>query len=507
MQNSLDFLHSELFRQVQVKRLFDDGKTFADAELKSEWREIEQDYNRQSQQESFDLLAFVHQHFVIPQSFDKQENEAAEQAEGSVRVYIEKLWSVLAREPDAARSCSLLPLSHPYIVPGGRFREIYYWDSYFTGLGLVESGRVELLQSMISNFIELQDVVGCIPNGNRSYYDSRSQPPVLALMVELLLSHKSTDAELLQFCIDGLEKEYDFWMRGEETLSDDKSAVNRVVRMTDGSVLNRYWDDRQEPRPESFREDIEAAAGLNVDEKGAFFRNVRAACESGWDFSSRWLANPGFLASIQTTSIIPVDLNCLLYNLEMKLANLLVQTGQPDKASEYQQKATLREQAIQRYLWDEQQGWYYDYHIGSDRRTEVNSLAGVLPMFVNIATGPQGTRMCQKLVDHFLKQGGLVTTLTESPQQWDSPNGWAPLHWFAVQGLMKYGYEKQARVIMQLWIATVEQHFEDHGYLMEKYNVESTNVTATGGEYVVQHGFGWTNGVTLAFYHLLEASI
>ena len=504
MHESHAFLTSELFRDVQLERVFPDGKTFADAILKAPWSEIEKAYQQRRAKQGFALESFVNEFFDIPPCVDYQEVEAAEQAKGSVRHYIEQLWAVLQRAPDQCRADSLLPLNSDYIVPGGRFREVYYWDSYFTGLGLIESGRNDLLLSMLRNFIELQQTVGCIPNGNRSYYHTRSQPPVLALIIELLLEHETFTPDFMQFCLEGLETEYLFWMQGQDNLKTGAESYKRVVSMPGGEILNRYWDDSDGPRPESYREDIELAEQLAESEKGRFFRNIRAACESGWDFSSRWLADVNDLASIRTTEIVPVDLNCLLYKLESLLAELHTRSGNHEQADTYHGSAQARANAIQKYLWDERAGWFFDYDIQNSTCSSVCSLAGILPMYVGIARESQGKLMCEILMEQFLKEGGLITTLLNTEQQWDSPNGWAPLHWFAVKALQDYGYRQHARCIMQLWVFTVEHHFEDSGHLMEKYNVVAPEVIATGGEYEVQHGFGWTNGVTMTFYRMLE---
>ena len=501
------FLSSELFRQVQMSGMFEDSKTFADAKLKTDWPSISQGFDNQSNKPDFDLNAFVEQHFTLPEPTPAHDPDLYHKVGGDLRRYIDALWPLLEREPDKPAEDSLIPLKEPYVVPGGRFREIYYWDSYFTGLGLLESGRPELLKSMISNFIQLQEEVGCIPNGNRHYYRTRSQPPVLALMIELFCGFETQDEKFLTQCVAGLTKEYQFWMQGADKVSPNQPAYKRVIALADGSVLNRFWDDSDSPRPESYKEDLDSAEGFTDKQKSLFFRNIRAACESGWDFSARWLQDKNDLSSIRTTEILPVDLNCLMYKLELQLGTLHQQLGNQEQARLYRFKALMRKNAIQRYMWDENKQWFCDYDWQNHCRTDVMSLAGVVPLFVGVVEPHQTEQVASCLMNDFLTTGGLVTTLSESAQQWDTPNGWAPLHWFAVKGLLNCGFERQAKVIMQLWVTTVEQHFESHGHLMEKYNVLNPDVQATGGEYEVQHGFGWTNGVTLAFYKLLEKAL
>lgn len=178
---------------------------------------------------------------------------------------------------------------------GGRFSETYYWDSYFTMLGLAESGREDLLKCMADNFAWMIEIYGHIPNGNRTYYLSRSQPPVFALMVELFEEDGVRGAKRY---LDHLRMEYSFWMDGAESLIPNQ-AYRHVVRMPDGSLLNRYWDDRDTPRDESWREDVETAkhSGRPPNE---VYRDLRAGAESGWDYSSRWLRDITRLASIRT---------------------------------------------------------------------------------------------------------------------------------------------------------------------------------------------------------------
>ncbi len=188
--------------------------------------------------------------------------------------HIRALWPVLTRAADTTASySSLIPLPHPYVVPGGRFREVYYWDSYFTMLGLVRSGRVDLVRDMLDNFAYLVRTVGHIPNGNRTYYLSRSQPPFFAVMVGLYAQAADT-ADALRY-VDALEAEHAFWMAGAERLAPG-TAYRRVVRLPDGALLNRYWDDDPEPRPESYREDYRLAQTVPAAARDSLYRNIRA---------------------------------------------------------------------------------------------------------------------------------------------------------------------------------------------------------------------------------------
>ncbi|MEP4889414.1 MAG: alpha,alpha-trehalase TreF [Aliiglaciecola sp.] len=500
--DSLTFFDSALFHQVQTSGLFKDSKQFADATPKTSWSKIYHEFERQSAQANFNLADFVTEFFSLPEPIELEQHIVHK----TVAEHVEALWPVLMKQPDEQGNNSLLPLKRPYIVPGGRFREIYYWDSYFTALGLLHSGRRELVKSMLLNFIQLQQSIGCIPNGNRSYYYSRSQPPILAMMADLLVSSdtETSDTQFLTQCTEAMETEYAFWMQGAEQLSQPYEAHRHVVRMPNGGLLNRYWDDQGTPRPESYAEDMHAAADKHGDEKTHFYRNIRAACESGWDFSSRWLADPEDLQSIQTTEIVPIDLNCLMYKLEVLLSNYWGKLGEQTKSLEYLQKSEQRKQNIQSYLWNAELGFYMDFNLLTQRQSKIISLAGVLPLFVALAEPSQAAAVASRLKNEFLSVGGLITTLCQTQQQWDAPNGWAPLHWFAVKGLQQYQQDDLASQIMQKWLSTVERYFQLNGSLMEKYNVQQIEYSAQGGEYEVQHGFGWTNGVTMAFYKMLE---
>lgn len=500
-QDSLMFFESELFKTVQLNSVFEDSKTFADATFKVPLQEIFKQYDLKSKSDpDFDLKSFITEYFYLPEDTELNITLATD----DIKLYINELWKALERQATNVTSGSLLPLKYPYLVPGGRFREIYYWDSYFSSLGLIESGHVQLVNDMLTNFIDLQSRYGCIPNGNRTYYISRSQPPILALLVELLLPTKTSELTFLAETIQSLEVEYQFWMQGSEHLQGAVSEHRRVVKMPNGSYLNRYWDDNSSPRAESYREDMELSTGLPEDLRPAFYRNIRAACESGWDFSSRWLADSNNLSSIRTTRIVPVDLNCLLFKLEQSLSKYYLALGDKEKSTSYQKKAMARKSAIQLYMWSDSDGFYYDYDLDTKTHHPVRSLAGVLPLFVGLAQDKQAIEVANNIETFFLKEGGLITTVVNTKQQWDSPNGWAPLHWFCVQGLRLYQQDELAQNIMNNWLNTTHAHFYHTGKLMEKYNVCQQQNIASGGEYEVQEGFGWTNGVNQAFYKLLN---
>ncbi|HRJ31573.1 MAG TPA: alpha,alpha-trehalase TreF [Cyclobacteriaceae bacterium] len=479
----------ELFEVVQLQNILGDGKTFPDCVPKRSLEEINNDFKRRKKEEGFDLRKFLEQNFKLPAAYS-----AGYQSDltKSAQQHIENLWDVLTRTPDETGG-SLIPLPHPYLVPGGRFREIYYWDSYFTMLGLQASGKIEMIRNMIDNFAFLIDMIGYIPNGNRTYFIGRSQPPFFSLMVKLLHSY---EADALSRYLPQLEKEYDFWMHGANSLRKNQS-VNRVVKLPDDSVLNRYWDEHDTPRPESYKEDVELAH-QSSQKPNVLFRHLRAAAESGWDFSSRWFKDVTQFSSIHTTEIIPVDLNCLLYHLEQTLSDAYRETDNNTKADDYFQRALIRKNTIQKYCWSYSQNFFFDFDFIELQQKANYTLAAAFPLFFEVATPEQALAVGQVLEEKFLKHGGLTTTLEHSGQQWDAPNGWAPLQWIAYTGLLKYSLTDLASKLKANWLAINDTVYANTGKMTEKYDVWSERGEASGGEYPNQDGFGWTNGVYLA---------
>lgn len=482
---------TELFAAVQLNNILPDGKTFPDCVPKLSLEKILDSYNQSKNDADFDLKAFVLHHFDLPKSdFDDFKSDPNK----SITAHIDGLWTVLTRQPDKAMS-SLIPLPHPYVVPGGRFREIYYWDSYFTMCGLRVSKRIDLIENMVDNFAFLLNTIGHIPNGNRTYYVGRSQPPFFAAMVQLLSEEKGK--HILVKYLPQLECEYNFWMKNASILRGLKNASNRVVLMPNASLMNRYWDENDTPRPESYKEDVEIAHNSG-QKPNIVYQHLRAAAESGWDFSSRWFKETDKFESIHTTDIVPIDLNCLLFNLEKTIAEAHSLAGNGEKAFMFQKLADERQLMVNTYCWNEEKNFYFDYDFVGNEQTEHATLAAAFPLFFKIATQEQAEKVAKILMDKFLKTGGLTTTLAETGQQWDAPNGWAPLQWIAYVGLSNYGLTEAADAIKSNWLKANERIYQKTGKMTEKYDVFNQDLEAGGGEYPLQDGFGWTNGVFLA---------
>lgn len=501
-------LYPNLFADVQTQRIFPDSKTFADAVPLGAPDEIERDYMRQRTSPGFSLAGFVRSRFQVPDAQTAGASTtsglatpARTDATTPVSVHIAHLWSVLARPPvkEGEAKGSMLPLPAPYVVPGGRFRELYYWDSYFTMLGLMADGRGDLAQGLVSNFAFQIDQYGHVPNGSRSYYLSRSQPPFFHMMVGLLAVKTGATvpraddlAKAYAGYLKELRREHAYWMDGADRLSPGQ-AWRHAVAMPDGAILNRYWDDRDTPRDESYREDVHTAA-QSTRPPFQVYRDLRAGAESGWDYSSRWLANGHNLSTIQTTAILPVDLNSLLYGLEQAVSEGCRFVHDLSCMRQYRTLALRRRAAVDRYLWHEGQGCYVDYQWQQGRQQTQVTAATVVPLFMGLATPQQAQSVARVLRSTLLRPHGLVTTSNSSGQQWDAPNGWAPLQWMAVAGLRHYGQAQLAAEIAIRWMTTVDKVYRQTGKLMEKYNVEGQGAGG-GGEYPGQDGFGWTNGV------------
>lgn len=525
-QSAPDQIYGDLFHDVQMQRVFKDGKTFVDCVPKRDPKAILQDYRKMKQAKDFSLSNFVKENFDIPMT--PQVNNV--QQETDAAMHIRNLWGTLRREPAApVNGSSILPLPNPYIVPGGRFREIYYWDSYFTMLGLSESRQTDMIYNMVKNFAYLINTYGHIPNGNRTYFLTRSQPPFFSMMVQLLANVKGK--EVYTEFLPAMEKEYNYWMEGADKLKNG-TAAKRVVKLDDGTVLNRYWDDALTPRQESYREDIEtaekavkymlassqfknAAQQKKAEEAKRIevYQHLRAGAASGWDFSTRWLRDPRDLSTIETAYYAPVDLNCLLYETENILR--LAYTQKPAKtpteiadksamAAKYEASMKARKKAIEQYCWNDAKGMYADYHFVNRKISDAVTLAGMFPMFLKITDKQKASRLVDNVKKELLKDGGFATTNINTGQQWDAPNGWAPLQWVTIRGLQNYYFNDDAREAAMRWIKLNNDVYARTGKMMEKYNVADIGLEAGGGEYPSQDGFGWTNGVYLALTALFR---
>jgi alpha,alpha-trehalase len=482
-------LYGDLFVDVQMAPVFVDSKSFVDAKPRTTPALIRARYEAERWLPDFSLADFVHVHFDFP----SHENVCGPQLE--IREHIRNLWTKLVRTAHGgAEGDSLLPLPSPYVVPGGRFEELYYWDSYFTMLGLIADGRRDLAEGILHNFLSLIARYGFVPNSSRSYMLSRSQPPFLFKMVELLYVHDPAAGFAAH--LGALKAEHAFWMEGEASLKPGQ-AHRRVVSTEDGTVLNRYWDDGCLPREESWREDVETAE-LSGRPHNEVWRDLRAGAESGWDFSGRWCADPSSISTIVTTAIAPVDLHCLLAGLERAIAAGAARVGDAATAAAFHARALIRCETLRTHFWRSESEHFSDLNWQRQDDPRPLTAAALMPLFLGIASRRHADAMAGQVRRSLLGKNGILSTTLSTGQQWDAPNGWAPLQWVASEGLSAYGHESLAREIADRWCSSVQRVYEATGRLMEKYDV-SHDRPGGGGEYATQDGFGWTNGVYVAF--------
>ncbi len=485
--------YGELFDTIQRSKIFSDQKQFVDftSKYNQSPSQIISKFNQERGKKGFDLKQFV------SNNFDTVFIDTS-----AILHHINYLWDYLTRFPETKeKNSTLIPLKHPYIVPGGRFREVYYWDSYFTMLGLAKANRIDLIKNMLDNFAYLIEQYGHIPNGNRTYYLSRSQPPFFSLMIELYSELPQTNKHQVYIEYrDVLQKEYEYWMNTNMSYKGMVVADNRVVLLEKDAILNRYWDDLSTPRPESYLNDIETKNATDKDE--VIYRDIRAAAESGWDFSSRWFKDEKSLATIQTSHIIPIDLNCLLYHQELLLSKMY-----EGKESKYfYEAAQKRKNDINELLWNEDKSFFFDYDFIQNEQTKTYSLAALYPLYFDVVDSVKAQKVIMVIKQQFLKSGGLVTTLNNTGEQWDYPNGWAPLQWIGYKSLQNYGFDGLAKEIAQRWINLNVKVFFETNKMMEKYDVVDLDRKGGGGEYQLQDGFGWTNGVFLKLWSELHSN-
>lgn len=482
-----------LFAAIGGAHLAPDFKTIADSRPDEAPSALLQDWDAQRKHPDFSIKAFYAQHFSPPVRRDVSYRRKADE---NITDYIQGMWGVLTRQPDKPLPySSLLPLPHAYVVPGGRFSELYYWDTYFTMIGLYETGQWDLLRGMIQDMASLIDRYGHIPNGTRTYYLSRSEPPFFSLMVDLLAQHDGQSA--YREFLPELQKEYDYWMEGADTLKPGQ-AHRRVVRLSDGTLLVRHWDDLDTPRDESYPEDVATAGRAGSRAPSEVYRDLRAGSETGWDFSSRWLADGHTLATIHTTDIAPIEVNCLIVHLEQTLEHAYALAGQRKLAKLYGERADERTATIRRIFWNDERGAFYDYDWRKGRSTDVLSSATAMPLFLRLATQEQAMGVADAIKTRLLRAGGVMATDHESGQQWDAPNGWAPGQWTAIKGLNNYGASDLGETIARRWMARVIGTYEKAGVLLEKYDVAAPGISASGGkgggEYPMQIGLAGPTG-------------
>jgi alpha,alpha-trehalase len=396
----------------------------------------------------------------------------------------------------------LLYLPKPYIVPGGRFNEMYGWDSYFILLGLVRDGELKLAKDMTDNCIYEVEKYGKVLNANRTYYLTRSQPPFLTRMIMEVYS-RTGDLKWLRDSLPSIERYHEYWTRGSH--------------VTPSTGLSRYYGGADTPAPEVTIGERDAAGRSHYDRVREYYRTHavdeydssrfydrlhdsltplfytadRAMRESGFDVS--WRFGP-FSAAILEYN--PVDLNCLLYRMEMDAAAICTLLDQPQKASLWSGRAQQRAAAINRLMWNDQIGLYFDYDFERRRQSDVHFITTFYPLWAGIASPDQAARIAANL-SIFERDGGLQTSDRITGGQWDAPFGWAPMQIIATQGLRRYGFSEAADRIATKFLSMIIRDFAVRGTLVEKYDVVTARSELAGkvkyGYQSNEIGFGWTN--------------
>ncbi len=414
--------------------------------------------------------------------------------------------TTLPEDPASIKQHGLLYLPRPYVVPGGRFNEMYGWDSYFIQVGLLEDDELPLARDMVDNFIYEIEHYGTILNANRTYYLTRSQPPFLTTMI-LGVHRKKPDRAWLASTLPAIESYYRFWTTGEHLVA--------------ATGLSRYWDYGEGPAPEAISDERDAQGRTHYDRVREFYRTKeftdydlaqyydrrrdtltplfykgdRSMRESGFDPSNRF--GP---FSIDIIHYVPVCLNSLLYQMELDTAEILVTLGNEAEAATWRTRAAARKDRINALMWDEKAGLYFDYSFQTKRRRAYEFATTFYPLWVGIAGKEQAARVRANL-SKFEAPGGILTSTTVTGSQWDAPFGWAPLQMIAVEGLRRYGYDEDADRIAAKFVSLVNKEFREHGTIVEKYDVRrNESDVAAGiqfGYSANQVGFGWTNGAVL----------
>lgn len=455
-------------------------------------------------------------------------------------VDVERL-PMIAKHVDASHLESIQPpgllyLPNKYVVPGGRFNEMYGWDSYFIIRGLLRDGRVDLARGMVENFFFEIEHYGAVLNANRTYYLSRSQPPFLSSMVmavhEAQIAAHNDDRAWMERAYSFVKRDHAMWT--QEPHLAGKTGLSRYYDLGEGPAIEALKDEagtyRQvatyfllHPVVPNFtvpaselpaNQNLGQAYELHICNAQAsqdcgpvysirltpdYYKGDRSMRESGFDISFRFGAY-----GAATHHYAPVCLNSLLFKTERDLETMARLLGENDEAQNWHAQSEARREAIQKYLWDEQRGLFFDYRFDENQRSTYLFAATFYPLWAGAATDAQGRAVMANL-HKFEMPGGIVTSMEKSEGQWDYPYGWAPLQLLAIEGMRRYGNNSEADRVSAEFLSTVLENFLRDGSIREKYNVVTrSSETQVGAGYAANViGFGWTNGVFLELLHAL----
>ncbi|XP_011308384.1 trehalase isoform X2 [Fopius arisanus] len=521
------YCHGELLHTVQMAQLYTDSKTFVDMKMKKPAAETLAAFRKMMNDTNHSPSLAEIQYFVN-NTFDPPGSEFETWIPGDWRVTpkflasvkdrhlrkfasdLNDIWKMLGRKmKDDVRInenlYSIIYVPYPVIVPGGRFREFYYWDSYWIMKGLLLSEMYTTVKGMLTNFVTIVDKIGLIPNGGRIYYEMRSHPPMLIPMVKDYLD-VTKDYEWLKENLWLLEKEFEFWMTNR-TVEIEKDGRNYT--------LARYYESSKGPRPESYREDYRNGELFRIsEERENYYMDLKTAAESGWDFSSRWFildgTNKGNLSNIKTRYIVPVELNAIIYYNAVLLADFNDLVGNMSKAAMYRSKAEMWKTAVNAVLWHEEVGVWLDYDLLNDMKRDYFYPTNVVPLWTNCYDITKREDYVGKVLKYLERNqimvnlGGIPATLELSGEQWDYPNAWPPLQYFVIESLDNTGdawAQRLAYEMSERWVRSNFKAFNATNSMYEKYDATVSGGGGGGGEYEVQLGFGWSNGLVM---HLIN---
>ena len=419
----------------------------------------------------------------------------------------------LPSDPMHIHEHGLLYLPRQYVVPGGRFNEMYGWDSFFIQMGLLRDGEFELAKDLADNFLYEVLEYGKVLNANRTYYLTRSQPPFLTQMILAIYRH-SRDEQWLKDAIPALEEYHRFWTIPPHCV--EKVALSRYFDLGEGPAPEAAFSERDERGHTSYdamrrhfrdRHNAGFHAGSHYHSANDaltphFYKGDRSMRESGFDPSDRF--GP-FSADI--THYAPVCLNSLLYQMEIDLAEIHGLLDHAAKRNCWLRLAGERAETINALMWCPNDGLYYDWNFADARMRPYPFLTTFYPLWTGIASRAQAAQVAGNL-KKFECPGGLQTSTVSSGCQWDSPLGWAPLQWIAIEGLRRYGFHREANRISRKFLKMVTREFSKYGTIVEKYDVARCSADVSShlkyGYHSNEPGFGWTNGVFTALYDALH---
>lgn len=523
--NSSIYCSGDLLHKVQLARIFPDSKTFVDLKLSHPENATLVDFakllrvtngNPTRQQ----LTGFVDDHFVegrelenwMPPDFNLEPPVLDQITDPKLKVFAKNvigIWARLGRkvDTDVAKNSdqySFIYVPNGFIVPGGRFKELYYWDSFWVIRGLLISNMTQTAKGMIENLLYLVENIGYIPNGSRRYYLGRSQPPLLAAMVASYFA-ATGDLGWLEKHVATVEKELSYWL--------NKKKVTVTVKGKNYMLL-RYFSDKSAsgPRPESYYEDYTSAKVLASENlKEDFYHEIKSAAESGWDFSARWFVTAGGeamgnLTDVHATRILPVDLNAIFAAALELVGDFRNRLKDRREAQKWWSLAKYWRSAIETVMWDPVDGVWYDYDADARSPRKYFYPSCATPLWAGAVEQYDAPKYAERLLKYLRSSGaldypgGVPASVLHSGEQWDYPNAWPPLQSILIGGLENSGYKEAQELAQELATTWLRANYIGYSLwhkMFEKYSAVQPGHQGGGGEYGVQDGFGWTNGVAL----------